>query len=234
MKTLFLITARGGSKGIPEKNIKVLNGKPLIHYSIDIARHFASDEDICVSTDDLEIKRVVEDRGLAVPFIRPAELATDTSDSYEVIMHAIGFYEKQGRSYDRLMLLQPTSPFRLKKQMEEALNAYQPDLDMLVSVNKSRSNPVRNMFSADAGGYLEKYVKNSNFDRRQDAPVFYELNGAFYVMNVASLKKQKISSFQKLKMVEMPLLDSLDIDTPLDWAWAEFVFEKKLVKLDYE
>ena len=108
MKILVIIPARGGSKGIPHKNIKPLNGKPLIHYTIDEAREIVGDEDICVSTDDPEIIKCVEDYGLKVPFVRPEELATDTAGTYEVLLHALNFYEKQGRHYEVVLLLQNT------------------------------------------------------------------------------------------------------------------------------
>ena len=114
MKSLFLITARGGSKGIPHKNIKPLNGKPLIYYAIDVARQFVEDEDICVSTDGDDIIKTVEDYNLKVLFKRPAELASDTAGSDEVILHAVQYYEALGRLYDNIVLLQPTSPFRTK------------------------------------------------------------------------------------------------------------------------
>ena len=98
MNSLVIIPARGGSKGIPHKNIKELGGKPLICYTIDLARSLVSDKDICVSTDDMEIIRVVENYGLKVPFVRPAYLATDTMGTYEVLLHALDFYEKMVRS----------------------------------------------------------------------------------------------------------------------------------------
>ena len=93
MKTLYLIPARGGSKGIPHKNIKLLCGKPLIQYSIEVARELADDMDICLSTDDSEIKGVAEGLGLRIPFLRPAYLACDTASSSDVIVHALDFYE---------------------------------------------------------------------------------------------------------------------------------------------
>ena len=106
MKTLFLIPARGGSKGIPRKNIKELNGKPLIQYSIDVARRLTGDENICVSTDDREIIEVVEKSGLEVPFIRPESLAADTATTNDVICHALNFYKDKGTAYDNIVLLQ--------------------------------------------------------------------------------------------------------------------------------
>ncbi|MFA6275887.1 MAG: acylneuraminate cytidylyltransferase family protein, partial [Pedobacter sp.] len=129
MKTLYLIPARGGSKGIPKKNIKLLDGKPLIYYSIDIARKFAADKDICVSSDNDEIIDVVEKYGLAVPFKRPDHLSEDQSGSNEVLQHVITFFKNQGREYDNIMLLQPTSPFRTPKHIREILSCYEDDLD---------------------------------------------------------------------------------------------------------
>ena len=140
--TLFVIPARGGSKGLPGKNIKDLCGKPLIAYSIDVARAFADDEHICVSTDSEEIKRVVEDYGLTVPFIRPAYLATDTASSNDVLIHAVNYFEMLGREYKRLVLLQPTSPLRSIEDVSGSLTLYSDDIDMVVSVTKSHAPAV--------------------------------------------------------------------------------------------
>src|SRR5690554_4054145 len=120
MKVLYIIPARGGSKGVPGKNIKLLGGKPLIYYSIEVARALAKDEDICVSTDDERIKEVVEKTGLKIPFIRPAELGTDSASTYDVLLHAINFYSAQGKEYDLIILLQPTSPLRKVEHVQKA------------------------------------------------------------------------------------------------------------------
>lgn len=106
---LVVIPARGGSKGLPGKNIKNLCGKPLIAYSIDVARSITSDDNICVSTDDKKIIDAVENYGLLVPFVRPTELATDTATTNDVLLHALDFYEKRGKHYSRL-LAHPTNP----------------------------------------------------------------------------------------------------------------------------
>ena len=112
MKHLVVIPARGGSKGVPRKNIKLLAGKPLIQYTIEAARALFADDIICVSTDDIEIKEVVESLGLQVPFLRPNDLASDTAGTYEVLLHALNHYETTGYYPDTLILLQATSPFR--------------------------------------------------------------------------------------------------------------------------
>lgn len=137
MKLLYLIPARGGSKGIPHKNIKQLSGKPLIAYSIDVARQLTDDCNICISTDDDEIIQVVTSYGLTVPFKRPDFLATDLAGTYEVILHAIGFYENLGISYDAVVLLQPTSPLRTAQQVMEAIGLYDKSVDAVVSVCES-------------------------------------------------------------------------------------------------
>lgn len=226
MKTLVLITARGGSKGIPGKNIKKLNGKPLICYSIDTARTVADDADICVSTDDPEIIRVTEDYGLGVPFIRPAELATDNIGSYEVIVHALDFYRDQRHiSYETVILLQPTSPFRTPRHIHEANQLFSPDTDMVMSVVESKANPYFNLYEEDTNGNLIR-SKISNVHRRQDSPIVYQANGSIYIMNVHSLRKEKFNQFTKVKKYVMSEIDSLDIDTLLDWEIAEYIGTK--------
>jgi N-acylneuraminate cytidylyltransferase len=228
MKTLFVITARGGSKGIPGKNIKPLGGKPLLHYSIEQARAWAADDDICLSTDDVQIAECAMQAGLNVPFTRPAALSTDTAGSYEVLLHALSHYEQTGRNYDALVLLQPTSPFRTARQIGEALQLFTTEIDMVVSVTNSKANPYYNLFEEDANGFLHR-SKPGNYVRRQDAPPVYEYNGAIYVINTASLKDRSIAAFERVRKYEMDAVSSLDLDTPLDWQFAEFLLDRKIV-----
>lgn len=223
MKPLVIIPARGGSKGIPHKNIKLLGGKPLICRAIGNARSVAPDSDICVSTDDSEIIQVVEDYGLKVPFIRPAELAADNSGTYEVLLHALSFYEQQGRTYDTIILLQPTSPFRRDEDISEALKLYSPDIDMVVSVTEARANPYYNCFETDSDGFLHVSKGDGNYIRRQDVPKAWEYNGAIYIINPQSLKRESLGEFKRRRMYEMDELHSLDLDTPLDWRIAELL-----------
>lgn len=223
MKPLVIIPARGGSKGIPHKNIKLLGGKPLICRAIDNARSVAPDTDICVSTDDSEIIQVVENYGLKVPFIRPAELAADNSGTYEVLLHALSFYEQQGRTYDTIILLQPTSPFRRDEDISEALKLYSPDVDMVVSVTEARANPYYNCFETDSDGFLHVSKGDGKYIRRQDAPKAWEYNGAIYIINPQSLKRKSLGEFKRRRMYEMDELHSLDLDTPHDWRIAELL-----------
>lgn len=226
MKTLVIIPARGGSKGIPRKNIKPLNGKPLIYYSIDCARAICPDEDICVSTDDAEIISVVEQYGLKVPFVRPAELASDTAGTYEVLLHALDFYEKQGRHYDAVVLLQNTSPFRKTEQVKEALDLFNDSVDMVVSVKECAANPYYCVFEEDAEGYLHVCKGDGNIFRRQDAPKVYEYNGAIYIMNAITLKSTHMHKMQKRVKYVMDDLSSFDLDTMWDWQMAEAIINQ--------
>ena len=221
MKILTIIPARGGSKGIPRKNIKPLNGKPLIHYTIDVARAIVDDEDICVSTDDAEIIQCVGQAGLKVPFVRPAELATDTAGTYEVLLHALDFYEKQGKLYDVVLLLQNTSPFRTTKQVKEALALYREDVDMVVSVKECAANPYYCVFEENTEGYLHICKGDGNITRRQDAPKVYEYNGAIYAINPTSLKAMPLNKFTRRIKYVMDEQSSLDLDTMADWHLAE-------------
>jgi len=223
MKILVIIPARGGSKGIPHKNIKPLNGKPLIYYTIDEAREIVGDDDICVSTDDPEIIKCVEDYGLNVPFVRPEELATDTAGTYEVLLHALSFYEKQGHHYDVVLLLQNTSPFRKAEQIKEALKLYTPDVDMVVSVKECAANPYYCVFEEDNKGFLHVCKGDGNIYRRQDAPKVYEYNGAIYIMNAEKLKTTHMHKMQKRVKYVMDDLSSFDLDTMWDWQMAESI-----------
>ena len=231
MKILVIIPARGGSKGIPHKNIKPLNGKPLIYYTIDVARGVVKDEDICVSSDDPEIIKCVEDYGLRVPFVRPAELATDKAGTYEVLLHALDFYEKRGRKYDVVLLLQNTSPFRTVSHVIEALSLFKPEIDMVVSVKKSSSNPYYNCFEEDENGYLHISKGEGCYIRRQDVPTAYEYNGAIYVINPESLKRMPLGKFTKRVKYVMDDLHSVDLDNMIDWKFAELIINEQLVKL---
>ncbi len=220
--TLFVITARGGSKGLLGKNIKDLCGKPLIAYSIDIARAFVDDENICVSTDSAEIKNVVEKYGLKVPFLRPGYLATDTATSNDVLVHAVHFYKDIGREYKKICLLQPTSPLRSVDDVEGALDLYREDIDMVVSVVKSHAPAV--LCSDDENGFIQ-LIYNKNAEGRQQLKDMYEFNGAVYVINVESLLKKGMKNFlSKVKYV-MSKEHSIDIDDIYDFMLVESIMK---------
>lgn len=222
--TLFVITARGGSKGLPGKNIKDLCGKPLITYSIDVARSFTDDENICVSTDSEEIKQVVEKYGLKVPFLRPDYLATDTATSNDVLVHAVKFFAEKGRQYKKLCLLQPTSPLRTVKDVEGAIALYRDDIDMVVSVMKSHAPAV--LCNDDEEGFVQ-LVYNKNAAGRQQLPDMYEFNGAIYVINIESLLTKGMGKFTKRVKYVMSKENSVDIDDIYDFYQVESILKNR-------
>lgn len=226
--TLFIIPARGGSKGIPRKNIKPLGGRPLINYSIDVARALAHNDHIILSTDDNEIAEVAENAGLKVEYRRRAELATDTAGSREVILDAMDWADKHCITYDKVVLLQPTSPLRTVEDVRRGIELYDPSLDMVVSVVSARTNPYLNCYEIDPDtGMLVISKGDGCFTRRQDAPPVWEFNGAVYVINPESIRREPLGCFKKRKSFEMPMERSIDLDTTSDWIIAELMLSHK-------
>ncbi len=221
---LFLIPARGGSKGIPHKNSKLLNGKPLIHYTLDAIKDIAPQNNICVSTDDTDIIKLVEEYGVRVPFIRPSELATDISSTKEVIDHALEFYRQMNRSFKGLILLQPTSPLRKTHDIIDALNLFSDKVDLVVSVKITSSNPYFVLYEENSFGFLEK-SKKGDYTRRQDCPLVYERNGAIFIYNL----ENAYPDVTRQKKYLMDDISSVDIDNEFDWMLAEFILSKNPV-----
>ncbi len=220
MRVCVIIPARGGSKGIPRKNIKSLRGKPLIQYTLDAARACFTPEQITVSTDDIEIKKVVEELGQPVLALRPESLAQDDTPSAAVIAHELEQWKVMHGTYPQhTILLQVTSPFRNGNHLTEAWQLYLDSKEeMLVSVCASKQNPYYNIFE-EQNGFLQK-SKEGAYTRRQDCPPVWELNGAIYIFRTDRFLEVGIEGMKKIKYV-MSEHDSLDIDSPLDWVIAE-------------
>lgn len=226
---LYLIPARGGSKGIPGKNIKPLAGVPLIGHTIRQALAIADAEDVVVSTDDPAIARVAVAEGASVPFMRAAELATDTASSRSVIIDALDRMEKIGRHYDAVVLLQPTSPLRTPDDIRRAIDTFERSTerpDMAVTVCEARTNPYYSAFERDDEGYLRISKGDGRYTRRQDAPKVWEFNGAVYVIDAEAIRREEISRMRRTLPVEMPASRSIDLDTPADWARAESAIQQ--------
>jgi len=226
---LAVIPARAGSKGVIRKNIKPLNGVPLIFYTLDTVRSILSDENICITTNDFDLVELVkEEKNMLVPFIRPDELATDDAGTYEVLLHALDYYASKGKIFDAIILLQPTSPLRTEQNIKEAIDLYLTDnFDMVVSVKEAKSNPYFTLFEESVEGFLTQ-SKSGNYSRRQDCPKVYEYNGAIYIINVESLKKSRMNKFSRIKKYIMSDEASFDIDTPFDWKIVEMILRSKL------
>jgi N-acylneuraminate cytidylyltransferase len=225
-RILFVIPARGGSKGIPHKNIKPFAGRPLIAYSLEAARARTDDAHIILSTDDERIAEVAKELGYDTAYRRPAELATDTAGSREVILDAMDYADAMGVEYDKVVLLQPTSPLRTVADIVKAIEAYDatPDCDMAVTVTEAACNPYYDCFETDADGVLHVSKGDGTLTRRQDAPKAWQYNGAVYVMRPESVRRYALGAMPRRIAVEMPRSRSMDLDTPLDWTIAEMIY----------
>lgn len=223
MKLLFLIPARAGSKGLVKKNVRLLNGKPLVQHTIDVARQLAEDKDICLSTNCGEVMQLAKSINLPLPFKRPETLSTDTSTTESVIVHAINHYKEKGITYDYVLLLQPTSPLRTSKNVAEAIEKISEKTEMIVSVKITDANPYYLMFNENSIGQLEPLFKET-FTRRQDCPDVYELNGAIYIINVKLLISKGLKNLHKEKYV-MSKRNSVDIDDEIDLHLADSILK---------
>lgn len=222
--TLYIITARGGSKGIPRKNIKPLCGKPLIVYSIEMARRFAPDSHIIVSTEDEEIAEISRATGLPVDYMRPQSLAGDTIGSREVIIDAMDWADAKGIKYNKVCLLQPTSPLRSEDDVQKCLDMYTPDVDMVTTVVEAAANPYYDCFETEpSSGFMRISKGEGMYTRRQDAPLVVQTSGSVYVFNPEELRNKKLGEMTRRKPCLVDSSRSVDLDTPLDWAVAETV-----------
>lgn len=223
MKTIATICARGGSKGLPGKNIRPFAGRPLIVHTIEQALACRAVAGVYVSTDDDEIAAVARAAGATVPYKRPAELATDEAGKLPVIEHLVRHLEQQGQAVERVVDLQPTSPLRDAADIEAALAAH-ATADLVVSVAEARDNPYFNLVEAGPDG-LVHLSKGSGNTRRQDAPAVYALNGSIYVWRRAALAHAAVHGLWSVRVAPfvMPRWKSVDIDDLDDFEYAEWL-----------
>ena len=220
---LVVIPARSGSKGLPGKNIKELDGKPLINYTIDAAKEIFDSPQIIVSTNDASIAKIARANGANIPFLRPKELAQDDSSTRDVILHLVKYFEGEKTMPPIIVLMQATSPLRNSRHLSEALNLFfQKDCDMVVSVSESEISPYFNLYEENKQGYL-KQSKDGIFLRRQDVPPAYEYNGAIYIFKTRSIVESEMKDFKKIVKYVMSKNDSVDIDDEFDWKLAEYI-----------
>lgn len=229
-KVIAIITARGGSKGIKNKNIKLLAGKPLIAYTIENAKKSCYIDRIIVSTDSPEIKHVCLHYGAEVPFIRPSELANDDTPGIAPVLHALHLLEEEeDNSYDYVMQLQPTSPLRSEEDIDGAIQALDDSDSMsLISVTEVSQHPFW-MQKID-GGLLKNYIAydKEKYYRRQDFPELYILNGAIYLSKTKHLKENKTFYSKNTLPYIMPKTRSVDIDNIMDFKIAELIIKGEL------
>ncbi len=224
MKILGIIPARGGSKGVPRKNIKQLNGKPLIQYTSDIALASKNISKLIVSTDDDEIREVSLSLGINVPFKRPKDLALDKTPTLPVIIHAIEYLKSIGEEFDAVCLLQVTSPFRTVEFLDNAIETFiNKDTDSLISVQKvpHEFNP-HWVFQSNEKGILEIATGEKEIiSRRQDLPDTYHRDGSIYITKVDVLLNKKSLYGESVSFIETPKKYYVNIDTLEDWNKAE-------------
>lgn len=220
-KITALITARGGSKGLPRKNILPVNGLPLIGWTINAAKQCMFIDEIYVSTDDGEIAEVSEQFGVKV-LQRPDFLATDTASSASVVSHAIRSLKEQGISCEEMVLLQPTSPLRTSEHLNEALTQYiESKASLVISVFEPVHTPVKSYIQLDDGSISGLYSVEAPYRRRQDLPKAYQPNGAIYAFSVAEFELQNHFPRSKVFPYVMSETNSTDIDTIEDLKFVE-------------
>jgi len=219
---IAIITARGGSKGLPKKNVLPFCGKPLIAYTIEAAKNSSSIDRIIVSTDDDEIAAVSRAYGAEVPFMRPSELASDTAGSRAVLLHALGSLENQHAPIDRFCLLQPTSPLRTAADIDGAFQIFkEKSADSVLSVTPFE-HPVQWAVEMQDNGIIRPRERGKN-GRRQDMVEYYRPNGAIYMLRTDFFKDSTGYFGPSSYGYIMPPERSIDIDTKLDFIVAEAV-----------
>jgi len=233
MKILGTICARGGSKGVKNKNIRPLAGKPLIAHTIEYFKKWGKANRIVVSTDSKKIAETAKKYEAEIPIMRPPELARDNSFKLHVLQHILKVCEQQDKTkYDIIVDLDPTAPLRKQKYLNEAFNKFKKsNANNMYSVNKARKNPYFNMVELDKKGYAH-LCKKSNVIRRQDAKPVYEMNASIYIYKRDFLLKTDTLHSDKTIIYEMPDIASIDIDSETDFMFVEFLLKKEVFKFD--
>lgn len=222
------ICIRGGSKGVPKKNIKILNGHPLVYYTIECAKHASLLDDLVVSSDDMEILEIVKQLGADKIIKRPDYLASDTSSKWDVFIHLVEEYEATtGNKVAYLVDLDVTVPLREPEHIEGAIRMMlQNDTDVVVTGYEPERNPYFNMMELIDGKYATMVKKSDKpIVRRQDAPAVFSLTPAVYVVKKEALYKFKHWSEAKCMIYEIPRQNAVDIDTEFDFKLVEFLMQ---------
>ncbi len=229
LNILGIIPARGGSKGIPKKNIKILGDKPLIYYTIKSAKRSVYITDLIVSTDDLEIAKIAESCGANVPFIRPKELALNETPMLPVLRHAVDFMEKNKNIiFDYIVILQPTSPFRLPEDIDKTIEVIiEKGADSAVSLVEveSQFHPMK-MKKFEEQRVLSYTIDEPEGINRQDLPKVYRRSSAVYVQKRDLIVKKNQLYGDYIVGHIVPAERYIDIDNEFDWLKAEYMLKK--------
>jgi len=228
--TVACIFARAGSKGILNKNIQIFCGKPLISWAIELALQVRQINDVFVSTDSEEIAEIARIAGATVPFIRPLELATDTSPEWHSWQHFIKYLnDKDGRLPEVFLSLPATSPLKSTIDVENCLNEFKKGrADFVVGITPSQRNPYFNMVKKGENNQVNLVIQQvEKYSRRQDTPEIFDLTTVCYVGKPSTILTKNSIFEGKVAGVEIPRERAIDIDTELDFQIAEFLFKSK-------
>ncbi|MEZ0232434.1 MAG: hypothetical protein ACAH12_06315 [Methylophilaceae bacterium] len=226
LRAIGFIFARGGSKGVPGKNIKLLAGKPLIAYAIEAGLACQSLETVIVSTDDPLIVDVARQFGAEVPFLRPAELGSDTASEWLAWQHAISTIQAERGEFDLFVSLPTTSPFKSVTDIQACIDILEndPKTDIVITVREAERNPYFNMVKLDKAGYADVVIQpDISVSRRQDVPAVYDVTTVAYASRPEYIMRAKRLFDGKVKTVLVPAERALDIDTPYDFMLAECI-----------
>ena len=230
-KTICFIFARGGSKGLPGKNIIPLAGVPLIAYAISCAKNIKEVSDIIVSTDDQEIADVAMAYGAKVPFLRPEELASDKAPEWLAWQHAMHWYHETHGAFDVFLSLPTTAPLRDVSDVIGCLDALArtPEADAAITVRPAERSPYFNMVVKDQAGFATLFAQSdTTFSRRQDTPPIFDIVTVAYAVRPEFLQSSHTLFSGKIIPVEVPVERAIDIDTEYDFTIAEFLMTKRL------
>jgi len=229
-RTLAIVPARGGSKGLPRKNVKMLLGKPLVAWSVVQAKNCPSIDKVIVSTEDADIADVARKNGADMPFMRPKKLATDGAKMMDVVLHVLASYEDRGESFDRVVLLEPTSPLRKRGDLENALSALTADrrADSIISLGEVHLESPYVMKGIEKGFVRPFLNEGKKFHQRQQMPKVYFPYGVVYASDTEALKR----TGEFYRDGTMPYLierwQNYEIDDGYDFACVEAIMKAKM------
>ncbi len=227
-RILGLINARGGSKGVPGKNIRPMNGKPLIGYSIECAKQSRYIDKVIVSTDDPQIINVAKSFGAEVPFLRPTELASDTAKQIDAMIHAVSFLEDKGEHYDIVCVLQPTCPMRISKDVDSTLELLvSSNADSAITITDVGGRHPKTLYKKSDEGRIQPYLESDTAGvLRQNFEELYWRTGAVYAMKRDILMDKKSLYGDDIRGHVMPEERCFNIDSPFDWNLCEAYMAK--------
>ena len=231
MSTVACIFARAGSKGIPNKNIQIFSGKPLISWAVELALQVKQINEVFVSTESEEIAEIARMAGATIPFIRPSVLATDTSPEWHSWQHFINYLtDKDGRLPEVFLSLPATAPLRSIIDIENCLNEFKKGrADFVVGITPSQRNPYFNMVKKRGNNQVDLVIQQGEkFSRRQDTPEIFDLTTVCYVGKPSTILSKNSIFDGKVTGVEIPKERAIDIDTELDFHIAEFLFKSRI------